>query len=73
VGEDLAVPLRIRSGDSVLSFISTITTFARATDITAAELSIESFYPTTRQPPRLRAPSPPRGPSTCQRRIIERW
>jgi transcriptional regulator with XRE-family HTH domain len=46
VGEDLAVPLRIRSADSVLSFISTITTFARATDITVAELSIESFYPT---------------------------
>jgi hypothetical protein len=46
VGDDLAVPLRIRSRDSVLSFISTITTFARATDITVAELSIESFYPT---------------------------
>jgi hypothetical protein len=30
----------------VLSFISTITTFAGATDITVAELSIESFYPT---------------------------
>jgi hypothetical protein len=46
VDEDLAVPLRIHSGDLVLSFISTITTFARATDITVAELSIESFYPT---------------------------
>jgi transcriptional regulator with XRE-family HTH domain len=44
--DEVAVPLRIRSGDSVLSFISTITTFARATDITLAELSIESFYPT---------------------------
>jgi transcriptional regulator with XRE-family HTH domain len=44
--EEVAVPLRIRSGDSVLSFISTITTFARATDITVSELSIESFYPT---------------------------
>lgn len=44
--EEVAVPLRIRSGGSVLSFISTITTFARATDITVAELSIESFYPT---------------------------
>jgi hypothetical protein len=42
----VAVPLRIRSGELVLSFISTITTFARATDITIAELSIESFYPT---------------------------
>jgi transcriptional regulator with XRE-family HTH domain len=44
--DEVAVPLRIRSGDSVLSFLSTITTFARATDITLAELSIESFYPT---------------------------
>ena len=44
--EEVAVPLRIRCSDSVLSFISTITTFARATDITIAELSIESFYPT---------------------------
>jgi hypothetical protein len=43
--DEVAVPLRIRSGQSVLSFISTITTFARATDITVAELSIESFYP----------------------------
>jgi hypothetical protein len=41
----VAVPLRIRSGETVLSFISTITTFARATDITLAELTIESFYP----------------------------
>jgi transcriptional regulator with XRE-family HTH domain len=44
--DDIAVPLRIRVGDSVLSFISTLTTFSRATDITVAELSIESFYPT---------------------------
>jgi hypothetical protein len=43
--DEVAVPLRIRWGDSVLSFISTITTFARATDVTVAELSIESFYP----------------------------
>jgi hypothetical protein len=42
----VAVPLRIRSGDTVLSFISTNTTFGGATDITVAELSIESFYPT---------------------------
>jgi hypothetical protein len=46
LGDDVAIPVRIRSGDKVLSFISTITTFTRATDVTAAELSIESFYPT---------------------------
>jgi transcriptional regulator with XRE-family HTH domain len=43
---EIAVPLRIRWGDRELSLISTITTFARATDITVAELSIESFFPT---------------------------
>jgi transcriptional regulator with XRE-family HTH domain len=45
-GDDVAIPVRIRSGDTVLSFISTITTFLRATDVTVAELSVESFYPT---------------------------
>jgi hypothetical protein len=29
----------------VLSFISTITSFGRAVDVTIAELSIECFYP----------------------------
>jgi hypothetical protein len=43
---EIAVPLRIRRGDQVLSFISTMTTFSRATDITVAELAIESFFPT---------------------------
>ncbi len=42
---DIAVPLRLRAGDRVLSFISTMTTFGTATDITVAELSIESFFP----------------------------
>jgi transcriptional regulator with XRE-family HTH domain len=44
--DEIAIPLRIRSGDGVLSLISTHTTFSRATDITVAELAIESFYPT---------------------------
>jgi hypothetical protein len=43
---EIAVRLRLRRGDQELSFISTITTFSRATDITVAELSIESFFPT---------------------------
>jgi transcriptional regulator with XRE-family HTH domain len=46
IEEGVAVPLRIRSGERVLSFISTYTTFGRATDVTVAELAIESFYPT---------------------------
>jgi transcriptional regulator with XRE-family HTH domain len=42
---EIAVPLRLRAGDAVLSFISTNTSFGTATDITVAELSIESFFP----------------------------
>lgn len=42
---DIFVPLRLKWRDQELSFISTITTFGTATDITVAELSIESFFP----------------------------
>ena len=42
---DIAVPLRLRAGEHELSFISAITTFGTATDVTLAELSIESFFP----------------------------
>ncbi|WP_245161106.1 helix-turn-helix transcriptional regulator [Blastococcus sp. CT_GayMR16] len=41
----IAVPLRLRAGDAVLSFLSTVTTFGTAVDLTAAELSIEAFLP----------------------------
>jgi transcriptional regulator with XRE-family HTH domain len=41
----IAVPLRIRHDDGVLSFISTVTTFGTALDVTVSELSIESFFP----------------------------
>jgi hypothetical protein len=42
----IATPLRLHApGGGVLSFISTITTFGTATDVTVAELSIESFFP----------------------------
>jgi len=49
VEEGVAIMFRLRRGDQVLSFISTNTTFGRATDVTVAELSIESFYPTDAQ------------------------
>ncbi len=43
---NIAVPLRLRAGDaSELAFISTVTTFGTATDVTVAELAIESFFP----------------------------
>ena len=41
----VAVPLRIRLGGRALAFLSTVTTFGTALDITAAELSIEAFLP----------------------------
>jgi transcriptional regulator with XRE-family HTH domain len=43
--DEIAVPLRLRDGDRELSFISTVTTFGTAVDITVAELAIEAFYP----------------------------
>ncbi len=41
----IVVPLRLRAGDEVLSFLGTVTTFGTAVDLTAAELSIEAFLP----------------------------
>ncbi len=42
---ELAVPLRLRRGDAELVFISTITTFGTAVEVTLSELSIEAFLP----------------------------
>jgi transcriptional regulator with XRE-family HTH domain len=44
-GTELFIPLLLKAGDRTLSFVSTIATFGTARDITAAELSIESFFP----------------------------
>ncbi len=41
----LVVPLRIKVGDAVLSFISTTTVFGTPLDVTLSELAIEAFYP----------------------------
>jgi transcriptional regulator with XRE-family HTH domain len=43
--DGIAVPLRLRADDDVLSFLSTVTTFGTAVDLTAAELSVEAFLP----------------------------
>jgi transcriptional regulator with XRE-family HTH domain len=43
--DGIAVPLRLRSDAGPLSFLSTVTTFGTAVDLTAAELSIEAFLP----------------------------
>lgn len=42
---EIAVPLRLRTGAGELVMISTIATFGTAVEITASELSIESFFP----------------------------
>jgi transcriptional regulator with XRE-family HTH domain len=42
---DIATPLRLRHDAGELSFISTVTTFGTAVDVTLAELSIEAFFP----------------------------
>jgi hypothetical protein len=42
---EIATPLRIRAGDAELGFISTLTRFGTAVDVTVSELSIESFFP----------------------------
>jgi len=42
---EIAVPLRLAHDGGELRFISTITTFGTAVDITLSELSIEAFLP----------------------------
>ena len=41
----VVVPLRLRTADGELAFLSTVTTFGTAVDVTVAELSIEAFLP----------------------------
>jgi transcriptional regulator with XRE-family HTH domain len=45
---EIAVPLRLRAGDTELTFFSTVATFGTAIEINLAELSIESFFPADR-------------------------
>jgi hypothetical protein len=45
VGDDVVLPMRLRVGDEHLTFMSTITTFGAARDVTLSELSIETLYP----------------------------
>lgn len=57
----VAVPLRLRMPDgAILSLLSMITTFGTAVDLTAAELSFETFLPADPQTAALlTAPHPP--------------
>jgi hypothetical protein len=40
-----AVPLRLRSDEGELHFVTTLTSFATAVDVTLAELQLEAFLP----------------------------
>jgi len=42
---EIAVPLRLRHEGGELRFISTVTTFGTAVDVTVSELAIEAFFP----------------------------
>jgi len=42
---EIATPLRLRVDDRELAFLSTVSTFGTAVDVTLAELAIESFFP----------------------------
>lgn len=44
-GLGFAVPLRLASGRGQLQLVTTVTTFATATDVTIAELKLEAFLP----------------------------
>jgi transcriptional regulator with XRE-family HTH domain len=41
----IAIPLQLRVGDQVLSFITTITIFGTPVDVTLSELAVEAFFP----------------------------
>jgi transcriptional regulator with XRE-family HTH domain len=44
-GVSVVIPLRLRVGDRVLSFLSTTTIFGTPVEITLSELALESFFP----------------------------
>ncbi len=44
-GDEIVLPMRITIGGEQLSFLSTITAFGAARDVTVADLSIETLYP----------------------------
>lgn len=43
--DELAVPLRLSHPQGQLSFLSTVTTFGAAADVTVSELTVEAFLP----------------------------
>jgi transcriptional regulator with XRE-family HTH domain len=50
-----AVPLQLRTGDGPVALITTITSFATATDVTISELKLEAFLPADQASARILA------------------
>lgn len=50
---DIVLPTRLRYGDRVLAFFSTVTTFGTAVDVTVAELAVEAFFPADEETARV--------------------
>jgi transcriptional regulator with XRE-family HTH domain len=44
-GADIVLPLRLSGPEGDLTFLSTISTFGTAVDVTLSELAVEAFYP----------------------------
>ena len=44
-GDEIVLPMNIAASGHQLSFLSTVTTFGAARDVTVADLSIETLYP----------------------------
>lgn len=43
--DEVALPIRLATPDGVLSFLTTVTVFGTAFEITLAEVTLETFYP----------------------------
>lgn len=54
----VALPVRIRTDDAELAFLTTVTTFGTAVDATASELVVEAFFPADAATARALRPSP---------------
>ncbi len=51
--DEIAVPLRLRTHEGILSMFSTVTVFGTPVEVTLSELSIEAFYPADEETARL--------------------
>jgi transcriptional regulator with XRE-family HTH domain len=50
---EVAIPLRLKTAQGVLSFLSTVTVFGTPVEITLSEVSLEAFYPADQETARV--------------------